>query len=228
MLPKSVFDAFDADGYVVTPPVFADSEIEAIRSECERLVAEAEHWAVLAAAARRPRLLAFARHEVFEHICALTIGSDVDLLFDGVLFKPPRGGKELRWHQDAAYGRTDPWYVSCWVPLRGGAAESGGLWVAPGSHRHGAIRHERRTEDAGAYAGPVATTVPEEPRPLDASPGQVVVLHSEVLHRSGPNRTATGRLACQLGFVSASTRFLDAGLSGDHRMPLFRAPARAR
>lgn len=198
-------------------------EIETIREECERLLAGASRWAVLGAAARRPPVLAFARHAIFERICAMTIGLDADLLFDGILFKPALGGKELRWHQDAAYGRTDPWYVSCWVPLSAGEAESGGLWVAPGSHRLGLVRHSRKEEEPGAYAGPVATMVPRDAKPVDVSPGQVVVLHSEVLHRSGPNNTTIGRLACQYGFVSASTRILDAGLPSDRRLPLFRA-----
>jgi ectoine hydroxylase-related dioxygenase (phytanoyl-CoA dioxygenase family) len=110
------------------------------------------------------------------------------------------------------------------VPLSGGQAESGGLWVAPGSHRLGPIEHSRGAEEAEAYAGLVATRVPQDSTPLDVSPGQVVVLHSEVLHRSLPNKTATGRLACQYGFVHESTRFLDSGLPGDYRLPLFRAP----
>lgn len=227
MLSESTFEEFAAAGYAVTPPVFADSEIEAVRAECEQLLAEASGWAVLGAAARCPPLMTFAGHSVFERICTMTIGPDADLLFDGILFKPPLGGKELRWHQDGAYGRTDPWFISCWIPLSAGEAESGGLWVAPGSHRLGPVHHSSGEEGAAAYGGPVATTVPRDCRPLDVSPGQVVVLHSEVLHRSGPNDTSARRLAYQLGFVGASTRLLDPGLPSDRRISLFRAAPRA-
>jgi ectoine hydroxylase-related dioxygenase (phytanoyl-CoA dioxygenase family) len=168
-------------------------------------------------------MLAFAMHDIFRRICALTIGSDIDLFFDSILHKPARGGKELRWHQDAAYGRTDPPYIACWVPLSAGSAASGGLWVAPGSHRSGTLEHTRGSATAQEYAGPVSTTIPSGSRPLDLSPGQVAVIHSELLHRSGPNATDTDRLVYQCGFVAASTRFFDDGLSEDHKLPIFRS-----
>ena len=223
MLSLSTFETFGSDGFVVTPPVFSAPEIGEVRAECERLLSGSTRWALLGVASRSPGLMAFAKHAVFQKICALTIGRDVDLFFDGVLLKPSLGGKELRWHQDAAYGRTDPPYISCWVPLRAGSAESGGLCVAPGSHRSGPVEHARGEETSQAYAGRVASVIPRASLPLDLSPGQVAVLHSELLHRTGPNSTATGRLACQFGFVAASTRFLDPGLSGDHKVPLFRS-----
>ena len=226
MLSASVFERFTADGYVVTPAVFSAPEILAIKEECDRLRAHNRSWALLGAARDSSKLLAFTKHDVFRRICAMTIGSDVDLFFDSILHKPARGGKELRWHQDAAYGATDPAYVACWVPLSAGSAASGGLWVAPGSHRSGPIEHIRCTATTQEYAGLVSKTIPPVSCPLDLSPGQVAVVHSELLHRSGPNATDTVRLAFQCGFVTASTRFLDDGLSEDHKLPIFRSPPR--
>ena len=225
MLSASEFETFAADGYVVTPAVFSAVEILAIHEECERLRTRSRSWAVLGAARESSRLLAFAKHDVFRRICAMTIGSDADLFFDGILHKPAHGGKELRWHQDAAYGRTDSSYVACWVPLTAGSAASGGLCVSPGSHRAGPLEHTRCSETAREYAGLVSTMTPPLSRPLDLSPGQVAVIHSELLHRSGPNATDVDRLAYQCGFVGASTRFLDDGLSEDHKLPIFRSPS---
>ena len=224
MLSASVFETFTEDGYIVTPVVFSSSEILAVRKECERVRARTGTWVVLGAARENARLFEFVRHGVFRRICSMTIGADIDLLFDGVLHKPSRGGKELRWHQDSGYGRTDPSFVSCWLPLSTGAAAAGGLWVAPGSHALGPIKHTRSPATSKEYAGPVCETIPWASRALDLTLGQVVVMHSELLHRTGPNETDLERLAYQCGFSAASTQYLDGGLPAYHKLPVFRSP----
>ena len=222
MLAASVFDTFESDGYVVTPAVFSASEILEIQLECERIRARSVNWTVLGVARDSARLIAFIKHDVFRRICASTIGPDVDLFFDGILHKPAHGGKELRWHQDSGFGRTDPAFVSCWVPLSEGSAAAGGLWVAPGSHLSGPVEHIGRPATEQEYAGQVSTTIPPTSRALDLALGQVAVLHSEFLHRTGANETGTDRLSYQCGFVTATARFLDEGLPDDHRLPVFR------
>jgi len=223
MLSASVFATFAEDGYVVTPVVFSRSEILVVRKECERIRARTGGWIVLGAARENARLFEFVKHDVFQRICTMTIGSDADLFFEGILHKPSRGGRELRWHQDSGYGRTDPSFISCWLPLSTGSAAAGGLWVAPGSHVLGPIKHTRSPATSEQYAGPVSETIPAPSRPLDLALGQVVVLHSELLHRTGPNETDIDRLSFQCGFAGASTRFLDDGLPVDHRVPIFRS-----
>jgi ectoine hydroxylase-related dioxygenase (phytanoyl-CoA dioxygenase family) len=109
------------------------------------------------------------------------------------------------------------------LPLTTGSAAAGGMWVAPGSHVLGPIGHTRSPATFSEYAGPVSETIPAESRPLDLALGQVVVLHSELLHRTGPNETDIDRVSYQCGFASASTRFLDDGLPADHKLPVFRS-----
>ena len=202
MLPASWKPEFDANGYAVTPRLLSCEELAPLRQTCERLLAETRSWALLGAAARHPVLLEFAKHAVFREICALTIGGDVDLYFDTIAFKPARSGKELRWHQDASYGRTDRPYIACWVPLVRTCSANGGLWVAPGSHKAGPVDHDRRPESEAAYAGPVATAVPTHSIALELDVGQVAVLHSDLLHRSGPNTSGAGRLAYLCGYAN--------------------------
>lgn len=223
MLSASVFESFAAAGFVVTPPVFAESELAGVRAECQRTRSKKGGWSVLGAARDSKVLMAFVKDDRFRRICAETLGSNIDLFFDGILYKPPRGGKELRWHQDSGFGRTDPSFISCWVPLSAGSAASGGLWVAPGSHLAGPVDHTRGASTAKEYAGAVSCTTPAASHPLDPESGQVVVLHSELLHRTGPNETDTPRLSFQCGFASSETRYLDAGLPLDHKLPIFRS-----
>ena len=186
------------------------------------LLTESTSWAVLGAAARSEILLEFVKHDVFRQICAKTIGADVDLYFDSIAFKASGRSKELGWHQESAYGRTDRPYIACWTALTRAVRGSGCLWVAPGSHRKGPREHKRHSESEAVYAGPVVLAAPEQSIPLELEPGQVAVLHSELLHRSEPNTSGADRLGYLCGYVSAATRFLDAGVAGDLKLPLFR------
>jgi ectoine hydroxylase-related dioxygenase (phytanoyl-CoA dioxygenase family) len=162
---------------------------------------------------------------VFRGIVEPLLSSDVDLYWDSIVRKPAGHGREFRWHQDGGYGRTEPeGYITCWTPLAATSEENGCLWVVPGSHLAGMLPHDSLDSTAHAYSGLVADLPADAaPVPLPMEPGQVAVLHSFTLHRSGPNRSASPRTAYVAAYTRAGTRYLDPGLPSDAKAPAFRA-----
>lgn len=215
---------FWRDGYVVAPTAFEPDELSSLRPACERLL-RGDAWAILGASQRSPQLFAFARHERFRELSSGLVGPDVDLYWDSLNCKRAGCGKEFAWHQDAAYGRTEPdTCVSFFTALDAADERSGGLWVIPGSHRGGFVAHEARSGSEQVYRGLVACGVGETGAvavPLDA--GGVALLHSLTLHRTGPNASDRDRMLYIAAYVRAGTRYRDAGLASDAKAPAFRS-----
>ncbi|MBV8298891.1 MAG: phytanoyl-CoA dioxygenase family protein [Candidatus Eremiobacteraeota bacterium] len=126
------------------------------------------------------------------------------------IFKQPRIGGEVRWHQDATYFDTDPISVTTlWFALERADRSNGCLWVQRGGHR--TPLRERFVVDGG---GPRieqldATPWPSEAdaEPVEVEAGTLVVLHGCLPHYSAPNRSETSRHAYTLHFVDARARY---------------------
>ena len=91
-------------------------------------------------------------------------------------------------------------------PGRGHATASGAIQIVRGSHRRGII-------NAGHFADE-ATTVqfpPEATIDLEVEPGECVLLHNLLLHRSGVNRTGAPRRAISVAYIDARSQYLDGG-----------------
>jgi phytanoyl-CoA hydroxylase len=126
------------------------------------------------------------------------------------IFKQPRIGGEVRWHQDATYFDTDPITVTTlWFALERADRTNGCLWVEPCGHR-GPLR-ERFVVESGASrlerldAAPWPAQAAAEPVEVEA--GTLVVLHGLLPHSSAPNRSTTSRHAYTLHFVDARARY---------------------
>lgn len=138
-------------------------------------------------------------------------------------------GEHTGVHCDATYvaGR----FVTLWVPLGRVSVENGALLVAVGSHS-GASRRFGRARDAvgalalggdGTSSGWIATHATElgaagllrspgvEWVTADCAPGDVIVLHANVIHQTLVNRTRLVR-------TSADTRWAAAGEPRDGRI----------
>ena len=121
-----------------------------------------------------------------------------------VIFKQPRIGGEVGWHQDASFFATEPHSVTTfWFALEDATLDNGCLWVEPGGHRGpGGLLRERYVCRAGRLAM----------EPLDATPwpaladavalpvaaGTLVCFHGLLPHCSLPNRSARSRMAYTL------------------------------
>ena len=120
-----------------------------------------------------------------------------------LIFKQPRIGGEVVWHQDASFLITEPnSVVGLWWALEDATLDNGCLWVAA---RRGPLRERYVRQGDGFVTEPLdATPWPSggDIRPLEVKAGTLVVFDGLLPHASAPNRSAQSRLAYSLHIVS--------------------------
>lgn len=118
-----------------------------------------------------------------------------------VIFKQPRIGGEVGWHQDASFFLTEPITVTTfWFALEDATLDNGCLWAEPGGHR-GALRERYVCEQGQLRMQPLDRTPwPDTARavPLPVQAGTLVVFHGLLPHYSAPNRSTKSRVAYTL------------------------------
>jgi phytanoyl-CoA hydroxylase len=127
-----------------------------------------------------------------------------------LIFKQPRIGGEVTWHQDASFLATVPEsVVGLWFALEDANLDNGCLWVEPGGHR-GPLR-ERYVHEGGALTMQPLDATPwpgaERARALPVPAGTLVVLHGLLPHYSAPNRSAVSRMAYTLHVTDGRARY---------------------
>jgi phytanoyl-CoA hydroxylase len=149
---------------------------------------------------RQPRVAALAR----------ALGFAQPLLQSMYLFKQPRIGAEVGWHQDATYLSTRPVTVTgLWIALDDADRDNGCLMALPGGHR-GPLR--QRFHRVGDRL--VTTTLDDTPWPdtapaaLEARRGSLVVLHGLLPHASAPNWSVRPRHAYALHLIDGRAEYL--------------------
>jgi phytanoyl-CoA hydroxylase len=127
-----------------------------------------------------------------------------------LIFKPPRIGGEVGWHQDATFLITEPCsVVGFWFALDDATLENGCLWVEPGGHR-GPLRQRFVREGDAVRMKPLdATPWPDASVavPLEVAAGTLVCFHGRLPHYSAPNRSSLWRQAYTLHVTDAATRW---------------------
>lgn len=189
-------------GYFVTEPMWDAATLARVAAEFDRLHAEANREAE---ASGDPQRIAIIRNRpfigqahtksfvlremvmspIYLEACAAFIGADADLYYNQVVIKPPERGRHFGWHQDSGYHVTAPLeYVTCWTAIGRTFVENGCIWVIPGSHKRGLLRHARNETDQSWDAVMENET---GAIPVEMAPGQVAIFSSLMLHKSGPN-----------------------------------------
>ena len=140
-----------------------------------------------------PLFLRYMQHPLFRQITRHYMGESVSIFRAMFMNKPADRGTELPWHQDVGWGwgvDTTP-TITVWTALDPSTRDNGCMQVIPGSHRHGVIaeRHFPSVEELARYAPEDAVV------DLEAEPGEVILLHNLLLHRSGTNPSGQSRRA---------------------------------
>jgi phytanoyl-CoA hydroxylase len=123
-----------------------------------------------------------------------------------LIFKQPRIGGEVVWHQDASFLITEPAsVVGLWFALEDATLDNGCLWVAPGGQR-GPLR-ERYVRRGDGFVTEKLDATPwpsgDATRPLPVRAGTLVAFDGHLPHASAPNRSPHSRMAYTLHVVDA-------------------------
>ena len=142
---------------------------------------------------------------------------DPVLLQSMYIFKAPFVGGEVTLHTDHTFLWTEPPSVTgFWFALEDATLENGCMWALPGGHRIPVKRRFRRaaTDGEGGEGGGTTfdelddTPYPQEGEvPLEAPKGTLVVLHGQLPHRSGPNRSPRSRHAYTVHAVERDAEY---------------------
>jgi phytanoyl-CoA hydroxylase len=185
-------EAVDADGHLVRPKELAINKI-----------GHALHDLV-------PEFRAFCRQPVLQELLAQLGYADPVLWQTMYIFKQPRIGGEVRWHQDASYLASEPaTVIGVWVAVEDARRDNGCLWVQPGGQR-GPLREIYRV-DRATLQGEL-TTLSDQPWPregeavpLEVPRGSVVVFSDYLPHYSSQNRSEYSRQAFSMHFAEAAS-----------------------
>ena len=150
---------------------------------------------------------AYVARPLFREIAARAYGKVVPVACFRAMFmnKPARRGTMLPWHQDAwTYLDRQP-EITVWTALDPATVANGCVQAVPGSHKIGRINPSHGsgylTEEQMARYCPEEKTVY-----LELKPGDAVLLHNWLLHRSDVNHTDIPRRAFSVCYMDARTQ----------------------
>lgn len=178
-------EALDADGRLLTEPQHAINKIGHALHDLD------------------PTFRDFCRLPLFGDALR-ALGYEQPVLWQTMyIFKQPRIGGEVRWHQDARYLISGPPGITgVWVALEDATRDNGCLWVQPGAHRS-PLREIYEVDPVtrcGALRTLDATPWPDESGAvaLELAAGGVVLFSDRLPHYSSPNRSERSRQAFTL------------------------------
>lgn len=228
-------DQFNELGYYISEPAFDSKMLAEITREFDRLHAEVVRTAEATGDAKRiqlARLRPFigeahlksdvlkeaVKAPVYSEACRALLGPDADLYYNQVVIKPPEKGLPFGWHQDTAYGPCEPMeYLTCWTAIGRAYVDNGCVWIIPGSHKRGLLKHVRNEFSLDAVDVDERGAIP-----VELEPGQVVIFNSLTLHKSGPNVSKDVRRAYVPQYHVSNVIAKDTGQPHGDRFPIIR------
>lgn len=125
-------------------------------------------------------------------------GGDFTPFNEAVWIKHPGLGGPVAWHQDGWTHWDSPeldegTHGFNFMAQLYGATAANGLWVVPGSHRHGKADIRAMVESAGSDRLPEAV-------PLICGPGDVAICNRQAIHASFANTSPDVRVTLNFGF----------------------------
>lgn len=217
--------AFERDGCLLAEGFFGDDEIELIQrcymEAVDRLKRENalqnvqsggdsddafQVYQIRTAHLQHPIFRMLVNDSRLLDMVECLIGPDIRLIHYQGVYKPPKTGGAVGWHQDNYYFNVaDNRTVSVWMALDDATVENGCMWYLPGRHRE-RLDHEqlwdtaekkgfyfaiRDLEDAGAV-------------PAEVKRGGFAIHHALMPHRSLKNGTDRPRRGLAMHFMDAT------------------------
>lgn len=153
-----------------------------------------------------PLFFDYLSQPIFKELCARVHGPETGIGLFRTMFmnKPANQGTLLPWHQDRwSFLDRDP-LLTVWTALDPATIANGCVEVIPGSHTKGLVNPDHPSgfltpEQADEWQSSNGTEF------IELEPGEVVVLHNWVLHRSDVNKTSQSRRALSVCYMDAAT-----------------------
>lgn len=141
------------------------------------------------------------------------------------IFKQPKIGGEIRWHQDASYFMTDPVSVTTfWFAVEDATMQNGCLQVQSSGEKY-PIKEQfvRNPDDTTELKILNETPWPEDQSalPLEVKKGTLVVFDGLLPHFSAPNLSDHSRHAYTLHLTCATTKYAKENWLQAPASPLF-------
>jgi ectoine hydroxylase-related dioxygenase (phytanoyl-CoA dioxygenase family) len=153
-----------------------------------------------------PVFRGFVRQPRLVELIGGILGPDVDCFLSQFIFKLP-GALGQPWHQDAFYFPFDRGpQVGAWLALTETTPENGPLWVLPRSHTeplHDVVPDPR--EHANMAYVEIVDHDTSAAFPVLLKPGDLIVFHSHLFHKSSDNTSGDTRAAMVYHFGAGGT-----------------------
>ncbi len=161
-----------------------------------------------------PAFNTFCRQQVFPDVLRALGYHDPQLWQSMYIFKQPRIGGEVRWHQDASYLMTEPASViGFWVAVEDAHRDNGCLWVQPGGHTsplRSTYEYDHATQHGELRkVGDLPWPGDADALPVEVPAGSLVIFHDHMPHYSSQNRSDQSRHAFTMHFADSRSSWSD-------------------
>ncbi len=212
ILSAAQCERFHCEGFLIVERFFDPDEVQMLGR-----IARADHELKTQAASRRDgeggviRLAvrnklgddiysAFVRCRRIVNTMETLLGGEVYHYHHKMILKEPRIGGAWEWHQDYGYwyenGCLFPELASCMVAVDRATRSNGCLQVLKGSHLMGRINHGPIGDQTGADPERVQAALGRlETVYCEVEPGDAILFHCNLLHRSDRNESDLPRWA---------------------------------
>lgn len=213
MLEADQLASYWTEGYVVIPGLLSTREVTAFRDRARADLGHengAESQTHKADREGRRTLLKIwnradddvygllARDQRLVSLAEDLLGSDIYLYSHKMTMKEPLQGGAWEWHQDFGYWYQNrclaPEMLSIWIALDPSLASNGCLQVLAGSHQFGRLDHLRINEQTvvdDEYLSAARQRCRHDY--VEMQPGDALVFHCNLLHRSDANTSESPR-----------------------------------
>jgi ectoine hydroxylase len=198
------------DGYVVLPGFFEVQEINLLqRAAKEDRALDQNSYGRADGEGGQVRLSVwnhpgdtlygmFARCESLVNAAEAVLGDEAYHYHSKMIMKDARVGGAWAWHQDYGYWYQNavlfPDLTSAFIAVDPATRENGCMQVIRGSHKVGRVEHQLKGDQAGADQKRVEQILKVLPLDyVEMKPGDVLLFHANLLHRSDSNRSENPR-----------------------------------
>ncbi|MBT3601462.1 MAG: phytanoyl-CoA dioxygenase family protein [Candidatus Latescibacteria bacterium] len=238
MLTDEQVNAFQKNGYLNGGMVLDDAQVEVLRLELARVIAEKDREDVIQPVSLKnlrgddsapvwqivniweasdPFRELHCHPTILEEMAQLTQSDELRIWHDQIQYKPAEIGGTTGWHQDAPLWpiirpMTE---VSAWVALDDVDMENGCMSMVPGSHEWGNQMDFIRTLESYDAMPSKFAEHPIEVVPRLVKKGEVHYHHALTWHGSHDNTSNRPRRAIAIHYMTHETRY---EASGKHIM----------